>query len=598
MNDTSILQKIHSVSDVKKCNYRELKKLSEEIRQILIKRVTVTGGHMGSNLGFVEATVALHYVFESPKDKFVFDVSHQSYTHKILTGRKDGFTDPDQYYNLSGYTTPSESEHDLFKVGHTSTSVSLAVGLAKGRDLRGSKENIIAVIGDGSMSGGEAFEGLNNAAMLNSNLIILFNDNEMSISENQGGMYDNFRLLRETHGKAENNFFKSFGLDYHYVEEGNDVEKLIAALEKVKDTNRPTVVHIHTLKGKGLDWATEDKEAGHWVLPADFKPEMFAGRQRYEDLTAEYLLKKIKNDPTVVAVSAATPGATGMTPEFRAKAGKQFVDVGIAEEHAVAFISGVAKNGGKPVFEVMSSFLQRTYDQLNQDLAMNNNPAIILVFGAGIGGGDCTHNGMYDIALISSIPNMIGLAPSTKEDYFAALDWAMEQREHPIVIRVPKTVISRGEKIPFDNNSVLKGKVMKKGAQIAILGLGDALPLAEKAAEILEEEVRTQVTLISPICFTKLDTSLLDALKAEHKWIATVEDGVLDGGFGQKVASYYGTDDVNVLNFGGKKKFNDLVSGEKIAVQNHLTAELIAEDILKCIKNETGFDSSFLKPQE
>lgn len=583
MNKTNILQKINSPADIKKCSLEELNALSQEIRNVLIKRVTVTGGHMGSNLGFIEATVALHYVFDSPKDKFVFDVSHQSYTHKILTGRKEGFTEPEKYYSLSGYTTPSESEHDYFKVGHTSTSISLATGLAKGRDLNGGKENIIAVIGDGSMSGGEAFEGLNNAAMLKSNLIIIFNDNEMSIAENQGGMYENFRLLRETNGKAENNFFKSFGLDYYYVDDGNNIEKLISVFENVKDTNRPTVIHIHTLKGKGLDWAMENKEAGHWALPAAFYTQEHT-EEGYEDLTAEYLLSKMENDPTVIAVTAATPGATGLTQEFREKAGKQFIDVGIAEEHAVAFISGIAKNGGKPVFEVLSSFLQRTYDQLNQDLAMNSNSATILVFGGGIGGGDCTHNGMYDIALISSIPNIIGLAPATKEEYFAALDWAIEQNSTPVVIRVPKAVIGNGEKITLNEKTAVKGKIVKHGSKIAIIGLGDCLPLAMKAAEILENDCNTRITVVNPICFTALDKELLDNLKKDHKIIATVEDGVLDGGFGQRVASYYGCDDIKVLNFGGEKKFNDLISAKEIAIQNHLTAEQIAEDIKALIK--------------
>ncbi|MGN1328508.1 MAG: 1-deoxy-D-xylulose-5-phosphate synthase [Eubacterium sp.] len=582
MNETNILQKINSPADVKNCSIGELKNLSEEIRQVLINRITVTGGHMGSNLGFIEATVALHYVFESPRDKFVFDVSHQSYTHKILTGRKEGFTEPEKYYSLSGYTTPSESEHDNFKVGHTATSISLATGLAKGRDLNGGKENVIAVIGDGSMSGGEAFEGLNNAAMLKSNLIIVFNDNEMSIAENQGGMYENFKLLRKTNGKAENNFFKNFGLDYYYVDDGNNIEELISVFENVKDTNHPTVIHIHTLKGKGLDWAMVNKEAGHWALPAAFYEEEHID-ESYEDLTAQYLLSKMKNDPTVVAVTAATPGATGLTPKFREKAGKQFVDVGIAEEHAVAFVSGIAKNGGKPVFEVLSSFLQRTYDQLNQDLAMNSNPATILVFGGGIGGGDCTHNGMYDIALISSIPNIIGLAPATKEEYFALLDWAVEQNKFPVVIRVPKAVISNSEEITLDEKTAVKGKIVKTGSKIAIIGLGDSLPLAMKAAELLEKDGGTRITVVNPICFTDLDKQLFDNLKKGHEIIATVEDGVLDGGFGQSVASYYGCDNIKVLNFGGEKKFNDLISAKEIAIQNHLTAEQIAEDIKKFI---------------
>lgn len=584
MNEINLLQKINSPADVKKLNMNELNILSDEIRDTLIKRVEVTGGHMGSNLGFVEATIAMHYVFDSPKDKFVFDVSHQSYTHKILTGRKEGYTNPEKYYSLSGYTTPSESEHDLFKIGHTATSISLAVGLAKGRDLKGGTENIIAVIGDGSMSGGEAFEGLNNAAMLNSNLIVLFNDNEMSIAENQGGMYDNFRLLRETNGTAENNFFKSFGMDYYYVEEGNNVEKLIAVLEEVKDTKHPTVIHIHTLKGKGLDWAMQNKEAGHWTMPAGFHPATAMEIERYEDLTADFLLKKMKEDPTVVVVSAATPGATGLTQEFRAKAGKQFVDVGIAEEHAVAFISGVAKNGGKPVFEVLSSFLQRTYDQLNQDLAMNNTPATILVFSAGIGGGDCTHNGMYDISMTGSIPNLVCLAPTTKEQYLAMLDWSIGQEEHPVIIRVPGNVIAAGKEEHFDETMLYHMQIRKSGSEVAILGLGNAYPLAEAVAMLLEQEHGISATLIDPVNYSQMDETVLSELKKNHSLVVTVENGVLDGGFGQKIASFYGTDGgMKVLSFGAKKDFNDLVSPEVIAEKNHMTKKQIVEDIMRAL---------------
>lgn len=584
MQKNDILKSVQSPADVKKLGFDELNALSDEIREALIKRVTVTGGHMGSNLGFVEATVALHYVFDSPKDKFVFDVSHQSYTHKILTGRKAGFTDPEQYYALSGYTTPQESEHDFFKVGHTSTSISLAVGLAKARDLNGGTENIIAVIGDGSMSGGEAFEGLNNAAELNSNLIIVFNDNEMSIAPNHGGMYRNFKLLRETNGTADNNFFKVMGLDYVYLEDGNDVEKLITVFKQVKDTPRPTVVHIHTLKGKGLPWAIEDKESGHWALPAAVLANDSPAAPSYEDITADYLLEKMQKDKSVVAITAATPGALGMTAEVRRKAGDQFLDVGIAEEHAVAFASGIAKNHGKPVFMVASSFVQRTYDQLNQDLAMNHNPATVLVFWGNIGGGDCTHNGMYDIALTGSIPNLVCLAPTAKEQYLAMLDWSIAQDKHPVIIRVPSEVISTGKAEHFDESMICKMQTRKTGSKVAFLGLGNAYPLAERAASLLEELHGITATLIDPVNYARLDTDGLSALKKNHSLTVTVENGILDGGFGQKVAAFYSTDsNMKVLSFGAKKEFNDLVPADVIAKQNHMTAEQIVEDILRVL---------------
>lgn len=577
--DYPMLSRVNSPEDIKTMKLQELKALAEEIRQVLITKVTATGGHMGSNLGFVEATIALHYVFRSPEDKLVFDVSHQSYTHKILTGRKNGFINPQDYGSLSGFTTPWESQHDLFKIGHTSTSVSLASGLAKARDLIGGKENVVAVIGDGSLSGGEAYEGLNNAAVLNSNIIIVVNDNEMSIAVNQGGLYQNLQLLRETNGKAENNFFRALGFDYLYVAEGNNLEALIAAFQSVKDTERPVVVHLHTAKGKGLAWAEQDKESGHWALPADLDLEALAKIPNYNVLTADYLLNKIEKDPKVIVLSAGTPGASGLTPEFRKKAGKQFLDVGIAEEHAVAMVSGIARRGGKPVFEVLSSFVQRTYDQLNQDLAMNSNPAVILVFGAGIGGGDCTHNGMYDIAMESSIPNLIGLAPATREEYFAMLDWAIEQQEYPVVIRVPSTVVSGQEVKIVDRNTACAGHVVRKGENVAILGLGDALPMAQEAAELLEKQ-GIHATVVNPICYTSLDTELLDTLGREHQLIVTIENGVRDGGFGEHVAAYYGPSDVHVLLFAGEKRFNDLVPPEEIARQNHMTTEQIAQDIL------------------
>lgn len=577
--DYPMLSRVNSPEDIRTMKLQELKALAEEIRQVLITKVTATGGHMGSNLGFVEATIALHYVFRSPEDKLVFDVSHQSYTHKILTGRKNGFMNPQDYGSLSGFTTPWESQHDLFKIGHTSTSVSLASGLAKARDLIGGKENVVAVIGDGSLSGGEAYEGLNNAAVLNSNIIIVVNDNEMSIAVNQGGLYQNLQLLRETNGKAENNFFRALGFDYLYVAEGNNLEALIAAFQSVKDTERPVVVHLHTAKGKGLAWAEQDKESGHWALPADLDLEALAKIPNYNVLTADYLLNKIEKDPKVIVLSAGTPGASGLTPEFRKKAGKQFLDVGIAEEHAVAMVSGIARRGGKPVFEVLSSFVQRTYDQLNQDLAMNSNPAVILVFGAGIGGGDCTHNGMYDIAMESSIPNLIGLAPATREEYFAMLDWAIEQQEYPVVIRVPSTVVSGQEVKIVDRNTACAGHVVRKGENVAILGLGDALPMAQEAAELLEKQ-GIHATVVNPICYTSLDTELLDTLGREHQLIVTIENGVRDGGFGEHVAAYYGPSDVHVLLFAGEKRFNDLVPPEEIARQNHMTTEQIAQDIL------------------
>lgn len=435
-----ILDTVNMPNDLKALSIEEMNALSAEMRELIIKKVNTTGGHFGPNLGIVEATVAMHYVFDCPKDKIVFDVSHQCYPHKILTGRKEGFLNPEKYNVFTGYTAPEESPCDLFKVGHTSTSVSLAVGVAKARDLRGGSENVIALIGDGSLSGGEAYEGLNNAAVLSSNIIIVVNDNDMSIAENSGGLYDNLKLLRETKGKAELNFFKSLGFEYFYEENGNDVESMIKAFKKVKDINKPVVLHIKTLKGCGYKEAETNKEAYHWILPGalDEKPSSIQAKtEDYNTLTTDFILAKAKEDKNIIAISPATPGAYGFTKDFREKLGCRYTDVGIAEEHAVAYASALAKQGAKPVLAVMSSFIQRTYDQLSQDLCLNNSPITLLIYWGAISGADCTHLGSFDIPLISNIPNMVYLAPSTKEEYLKMLEWSVEQNDYPVGIRVP-----------------------------------------------------------------------------------------------------------------------------------------------------------------
>lgn len=583
--DTKILDKVNSPKDLKQLSFEEMNELSDEMRKLIIRKVNTTGGHLGPNLGIIEATVALHYVFNSPVDKFVFDVSHQCYPHKILTGRKEGFTDTDKYLKYTGYTAPEESPHDLFKVGHTSTSVSLATGLAKGRDLKGGNENIIALIGDGSLSGGEAYEGLNNAAVLNSNIIIIVNDNDMSIAENQGGLYANLKLLRDTDGKAENNFFKALGFEYHYVADGHNIKKLVETFEKVKNTNHPTIIHIHTIKGKGLADADERREFYHWILPnaLDNKPQ--PAFETYDSITADYITKKYEKDPTVVAISPATPGVTGFTRDFRAKAGKHYVDVGIAEEHAIAFSSGIAKNGGKPILGVMSSFIQRTYDQLSQDLALNSNPATLLVFWGAISGADATHLCSFDISLISNIPNLIYLSPVNKEEYLKMLDWSVEQKDYPVAIRVPfGNVISSGTEDNTDYSQINKYKIEEKGADVAIIGAGNFFELGKKVKALLSEKLGINATLINPHFLSGIDEELLNSLKSDHKLVITLEDGIVEGGFGQKISSFYGSSDMKVLNFGGKKEFTDRIPLEDLYKRYHLTPELIVEDIEKTIK--------------
>ena len=578
------IEKINQPTDVKNLNSEQLHILADEMRQALLQKLSKHGGHFGPNLGMVEATIALHYVFNSPTDKIVYDVSHQSYPHKMLTGRKDAFLYEDKYDDVSGYSNPDESDHDFFTIGHTSTSVSLACGLAKGRDLKGDSENIIAVIGDGSLSGGEALEGLDFASELNSNLIIVVNDNDMSIAENHGGLYKNLKQLRDTDGKSECNLFKSMGLDYVFVKDGNDIDSLITVFEQVKDSTYPVVVHICTQKGKGYKIAEENKENWHYCGPFNLetgKSDMSQdGGEDYSSMTADILLKKMKEDKTVVGITSATPTVFGFTEDKRKEAGSQFVDVGIAEETAVALASGIAKNGGKPVYGVYSTFIQRTYDQLSQDLCINNSPATLLVYWASVYGmNDVTHLGIYDIPMMSNIPNLVYLAPTTKEEYLAMLDWSIEQNDHPVAIRVPISVVSDGKKVTKDFSKLNEYEVTQNGSKIAIVALGSFYSVGAKTAEIIENKTGVKPTLINPIYITGTDDKLLEQLKENHDIVITVEDGVLDGGFGEKIARFYGNSDVKVLNYGLKKEFIDRYNAEEIVKANRLTPEQIAEDV-------------------
>jgi len=584
------LEKINSPKDVKKLSIEEMKVLSKEIRETLLTKLSEKGGHISPNLGIVELTVALHYVFDSPKDKIVYDVSHQSYVHKMLTGRREAFTNSDKYYSVSGYSNPEESEHDFFNIGHTSTSVSLASGLAKARDLKGENDNIIAIIGDGSLSGGEAYEGLNNVAEAGTNTIVIVNDNDMSIAENYGGLYKNLKELRETEGKAQNNFFKAMGLEYVYVKDGHNYEELIETLKNVKDTEKPVVVHIHTIKGKGYEPAEKNKEMWHWGMPFEVETgkskSSAVSKPTYENLTAEFLLDAMKKDPTVVAITSGTPFVFGFSPDRRKEAGKQFVDVGIAEEHAVAFASGIAANGGKPVYGVYSTFLQRTYDQISQDLCINNNPATILVSMASVYGmNDITHLGLYDIGMLSNIPNLVYLAPATKEEYFAMLEWSINQKSHPVAIRVPAMgVIESGIEDKTDYSILNKYEVTKTGRDVVVIALGSFYKLGESVVAKLSKENGVESTLINPKYITGLDEELLEELKKEHKLVITLEDGILDGGFGEKIARFYGASDTKVINYGIKKEILDRYNPAELMKKNRLTDVQIIEDIMKIVK--------------
>ena len=583
------IENIKSPADLKQLNIEALKVVADETRQAVLNRVSKHGGHVGPNLGFVEATVALHYVFDTPKDKLVFDVSHQSYPHKVLTGRASGFLgNLDEMNAISGYSSPTECpEYDNFEVGHTSTSVSLATGLQKARDIKGTKENIIAVIGDGSLSGGEAFEGFDEASELGTGIIIVVNDNEMSIAEPHGGIYKNLRDLRESNGQCNHNWFKAWGFEYKYLEEGNDVEKLIEVFRSVKDTNKPTVVHIHTEKGHGFTPAVENKEAWHYGMP--FNKEDGSRPERpttgsYEQLLSDWLLKEMKQDKTLVAVTAGTPSAAGFTPEKRKEAGAQHVDVGIAEEQAVAMISGMAKGGLRPVWTVFSTFIQRTYDQIAQDLCINANPAVINVTWGGTASmNDITHICLFDIPMLCSIPGLIYLAPTTCEEYFAMLRWAILQDKKPIAIRIPSNGVHHTtENIDTEYAYEAKYKVTQKGEKVAIIAAGSFYQKGENVTRLLAEK-GIKATLVNPRYLNEVDRETLDSLKGSHKLVVTLEDGSKDGGFGERIAAYYGTSEMKVLVGGIKKDLYDRFDLQQLLSDNRLLDEQIVEDVVSIL---------------
>lgn len=578
------LEKINNPEDVKKLDATGRQGLVDEIRAALLSRASKHGGHFGPNFGMVEATVALHTVFDSPHDHIVYDVSHQTYPHKMLTGRKEAFTDPEHYDDVSPYTDPDETPHDLFKIGHTSTSISLALGLAKARDLRGGHENIIAVIGDGSMSGGEALEGLNVAGELDSNFIIVFNDNQRSIAENHGGMYDRFKELRESNGAAPDNLFKAMGLDYVYVNDGNDTEALIAAFKQVKDIDHPVVVHINTLKGKGYEPALKDEEAWHWHGPFDIATGQSLSDgpapESYANLAGEYLLKRAETDENLLVVASAVPFALGMSPERRERMGKHYLDVGIAEETSVAIASGAAHAGAHVVWGSSTTFQQRVYDQLSQDLALNGNPAVIVGNSGSVWGmSDVTHASLWTIPMIANIPNITYLAPTNAEEYLAMLHWGLDQEKHPVFIQVPGGPVrhAKGPVRKFYDD--LRSEVVRRGSKIAIFGLGSFFDMGEKTADILRESLGFEVTLVNPLFASGLDGELLDNLAVNHDIFVTLEDGQLEGGWGQTLASYFGNSDKHVLNYGIKKDFYDRFKADKLLHENRLEPGLIVADI-------------------
>lgn len=584
-----ILENISGPKDLKGLTIEELHTLVDETRIALLEKISVHGGHSGPNLGMVEMTVALHHVFDSPVDKIVFDVSHQTYIHKMLTGRQKAFTDPKHYDDVSGYTNPKESEHDLFTIGHTSTSLSLASGILHARDLKKEKGNVVAIIGDGSLSGGMAYEGLNTIATLGTNAIIIINDNDQSIAKNpKGGIYTALENLRKTKGQATNNIFKALGYDYHYLEDGNNLEELISLFKEVKDIDHPVVLHIYTEKGKGFKPAEENHEKFHAGGPFSLETGEYIKKgdvtSTYNGITSEYLTKKLKEDPLAVVINAGTPGIV-FNRKLREQIGSQFIDVGIAEEQAVTMTTGLAKNGAKPVWAVLSTFLQRTYDQLSHDMALNNQAGVVLVYSASINSmNDESHLGFFDIPFLSHIPNFVYLAPTNKEEHLAMLEWAINQNEHPVAIRVPVgSVIETGKEDKTNYSILNKNKVEKLGEQVAIFGVGNFYNLAEKVSEQLKLEHNIEATLVNPRFLTGLDKELLNSLEDNHKLIVTIEDGIVEGGYGQTVASYLGDTELKVQNYGINKKFYDRYNVEELMEENDLTVDNIVKNIIESL---------------
>ena len=577
------LENISSPTDVKKLKIEDLKTLADETRAAVINKISNAGGHQGPNLGIVEVTVAFHYVFDSPRDKIVFDVSHQCYPHKILTGRKEAYLDSAHFKDVTGYTNPLESPHDHFTVGHTSTSVSLALGLAYGRDAVGEKYNVVALIGDGSLSGGEALEGLDSAGEYKKNMIIIVNDNEQSIAENHGGLYKSLKALRESNGQAENNIFKAFGLDYRYLDSGHDTTALVELFKSVKNIDHPVVLHIHTTKGKGLKYAEENRERYHAGGPfnvEDGSPKFKVGS---EDMTiADCLKNLLDTNPKAIVLNAATPGGLGFFKGVREKYAErgQFIDVGIAEENATAMASGIAKAGGVAVFGTFAPFFQRTYDQMSHDVALNSSPATFLVLQPGAYGMNSnTHTALNDIQFFSNIPNFVYLAPATREEFVAMFNYATTQRKNPVGIRTPRTFMASNAQDTTDYR-VLKNKVLQKGKEAAIFAVGSLVPIALAAADKIKEQSGKEITVVNPLFLNGLDTELLDNLSKDHSLIVTIEDGIVDSGYGVNIASYFGDSKIRVKNLGISKAFHTDFNADELLAQNGISAEKLASLIL------------------
>lgn len=587
--DFDIIKKIKSPADIKAMTMDELRQAAFQMRDAVLYRTSLFSGHVGPNLGDIEAVIAMHYVFDAPEDRLVLDVSHQDFPHKMITGRVDGFINPDDFAKVGEYTDPKESpEYDLFYAGHTSPSISLCAGLARARDLKGEKYNVVAFIGDGSLSGGEAFEGLNVAGAMKSNLIIIVNDNQMAIAENHGGIYNNLRELRETNGTASDNLFRAFGLDYVYVAEGNNLEKVIEAYRKVKDSDHPVVVHLNTQKGEGYAPAERDRERFHWSVPFDLAtgdPKVFANGPDYSDILCDFIMEKHRTEPKLLVVSSATPDSFGLDAAKRAALGDHFLDTNIAEQTAVAVMAGAARNGAKAIYPVVSTFLQRAYDQLMEDWAMDNSPALMVVDSTGVRGiPDLTHLGFWDIPMITSIPEIVYLAPTNAEEFRAMLEWGFTQNEHKVAVRVPTYSFEHADTpVDTDYSDLNRFKVVKEGKDVAVIAAGDFMAKGKEVVGLLAEK-GIDATLINPRFVSGVDMALIKGLSANHRLVVTIEDGSVEGGFGQRVASAVGPTGMRCLNFGLAKKFEDHYEVDALEKANNLEPAQIAAAIINTIE--------------
>lgn len=577
------LTDIQIPSDLRDCSIAELEVIAQHIRNLIIHRTSHIGGHIGSSLGATDIIVALHHVFGLDDAQFIFDISHQSYAHKILTGRHEGFKNADKFHTVSGYSNPDESTHDAFHLGHASTSLSLACGLMIGRDLQHGTHPIIAMIGDGALSGGEAYEALNHLGTMSSQCLIIINDNDQSIAENHGGLYNHLQQLRETNGESPNNIFKALGFSYRYVDDGNSLASLIHAVKNCKDETTPTVLHIHTTKGYGYDKAISNPEGFH--NPSGFDIDTGETKKRYtnsyESIVAKQLIETLEQNKAACIVTAATPGGFCLTKDIREKLGAQYIDVGIAEEHATTLLAGIAHNGGTPILPIYSTFLQRAYDQIINDLCINNSNALILVYRASIyGNKDMTHLGFNDITMLGNMPNLMYLAPTTVEELESSIRYGLEHHNHPIAIRIPVgTPINDTAQSNTIDKPVTSYDITQSGNTIAIIGVGNFYHKAVELSHAIREATHMSPTIVKPLCISSLDTHTLNELTKDHHIVITLEDGELEGGYGQKIASYYGKTSMKVLNYGISKQFYDRYKPEDVLQQNHLDFEHILDDL-------------------